>query len=121
MENMSAVAIFPKIEPQNLEKFKSIVLSMLVEINKQESILRYEVFFNSDSSSCVILEEYDSPKGVFEHVKRNSKFLNELTKLGGKIEGSVFPLSSGGEALAEIKANWDTKFHVFFSGKSPKR
>ena len=120
MDNMMAVAIFPKIAPENLEKFKSIAALMLEEIKKQDSILRYDLFFTTDNSSCVILEEYSSPEGVFEHVKKNSALLDELTKLGGKIEGSIFPMSNEGQALDEIKRNWDAEVHTHFAGKPRK-
>jgi quinol monooxygenase YgiN len=117
MEKMFAVAIFPKIAPENLEQFKKVAEEMLVNVNEQDSILRYDMFFTQDNRSCVVLEEYISPEGVFEHVKRNSKYLEQLTSLGGKIEGSIFPMSNSGEALDEIKKNWDARLHSYFSGK----
>jgi len=120
MQNMMAVAIFPKIAPENLDQFKAVATKMLEEVNKQESILRYDMFFTADNSSCVILEEYTSPDGVFEHVKKNSALLDELTKLGGKIEGSIFPMSNEGQALDEIKRNWDAEVHTHFAGKPRK-
>lgn len=120
MESMMAVAIFPKIPPENLEKFKLVATEMLDEISKLESIVRYDMFFTSDFTSCVVVEEYSSPEGVFEHVKKNSSFLDELTALGGKIEGSIFPMNGSGDAIAEIRENWDTKVHQFFSGKLRK-
>ena len=120
MDNMMAVAIFPKIAPENLDQFKAIATKMLEEVKKQESILRYDMFFTADNSSCVVLEEYTSPDGVFEHVKKNSALLDQLTALGGKIEGSIFPMSSEGQAIADIRANWDAKFHTYFSGKPRK-
>ncbi len=117
---MFAVAIFPKIAPENLEQFKKVAEEMLVNVHEQDSILRYDMFFTQDNSSCAVLEEYSSPEAVFEHVKRNSKFLEQLTALGGKIEGSVFPMSNQGAALSEIKSNWDAKVHSFFVGKDQK-
>ena len=121
MDNMMAVAIFSNIEPDNIEKFKTIASEMLNEINKQESILRYELFFSLDNRSCVVLEEYTSPEGVFEHVRRHSAYLDQLTALGGKIAGSVFPMSNDSTALSEIMENWDTKVHSFFTGKPRKK
>jgi quinol monooxygenase YgiN len=120
MQNMMAVAIFPKIAPENLEQFKAVATKMLEEVNKQDSILRYDMFFTSDNRSCVVLEEYRSPDDLFEHVKNNSALLDQLTALGGKIEGSIFPMSSEGQAIADIRANWDAKFHTYFSGKPRK-
>ena len=114
---MMAVAIFPKIAPENLDQFKVVAIKMLEEVKKQESILRYDLFFTADNRSCVVLEEYSSPDGVFEHVKKNSALLDQLTALGGKIEGSIFPMSSEGQAIADIRANWDAKIHTYFSGK----
>jgi hypothetical protein len=64
------------------------------------------------------LEEFETPEGVFEHVKRNGDLIALLTLLGGKIEGSVFPMSQDGEAIAEIRNNWDSKFHHHFLGKT---
>jgi quinol monooxygenase YgiN len=117
MAKMFAIAIFPKIAPEDLEQFKKVAEEMLVNVNEQDSILRYDMFFAQDNRSCVVLEEYISPEGVFEHVKRNSKYLEQLTSLGGKIEGSIFPMSNSGEALDEIKKNWDARLHSYFSGK----
>jgi len=120
MENMQAVAIFPRIEAKDLEEFKEVAALMMQNIQEQESILRYDIFFSSDNSQCVVLEEYSSPAGVIEHVTKNSEYLDKLTRLGGKIEGSVFPFSEQGEALATIKAHWDTKVHAYFAGKVRK-
>ncbi len=114
---MSAVAIFPKIASENLEEFKKLISQMLRIIKEQDSILRYEIFFNSDSTRCVILEEYSDPAGVIEHVEKNAAILKKLVALGGAIDGSVFPMSQEGEALAEIRAGWDTKVHTYFAGK----
>ena len=120
MEKMFAVAIFPMIAPENLEQFKKVAEEMLVNVNEQDSILRYDMFFTQDNSCCAVLEEYSSPEAVFEHVKRNSKFLEQLIALGGKIEGSIFPMSNTGEALDEIKRNWDARVHSYFVGKGQK-
>jgi hypothetical protein len=43
--------------------------------------------------------------------------IEQLTKLGGVIEGGIFPISEEGPALSEIKNNWDSKFHTHFAGK----
>ncbi len=120
MAKMFAVAIFPKIAPENLEQFKKVAEEMLVNVNEQDSILRYDMFFTQDNSSCAVLEEYSSPEGVFEHIKKNSKYLEQLTALGGKIEGSIFPMNDNGEALDEIKRNWDARVHRYFSGKGAR-
>ncbi len=117
MNNMSAVAIFPQIAAENLEEFKKLMSEMLLVIKAQESILRYEIFFNSDSTRCVILEEYSDPTGVIEHVKKNALILEKLIALGGSIDGSVFPMNQQGAALDEIRAGWDTKIHTYFAGK----
>jgi quinol monooxygenase YgiN len=117
MNTMSAVAIFPSIAPENLEEFKALAAEMLKVIQKQDSILRYDMFFNHDSTRCVVLEEYSDPAGVIEHVEKNSEILAKLIALGGAIDGSVFPMNQEGEALAEIRAGWDTKIHSHFSGK----
>ena len=117
MENLKAVAIFPKILPENLEQFKSIAQEMLLNISKQDSILSYEMYFTLDNSSCVVIEEYKTPEGAIEHVKTNSALLDKLTSLGGAIQGSMFPRSQQGEAINEIKNNWDSKMHVYFDGK----
>ena len=69
MAKMFAVAIFPKIAPENLEQFKKVAEEMLVNVNEQDSVLRYDMFFTQDNSSCAVLEEYSSPEAVFEHVK----------------------------------------------------
>jgi quinol monooxygenase YgiN len=118
MNNMSAVAIFPSIAPENLEEFKKLMSQMLLVIKEQETILRYEIFFNSDSTKCVVLEEYSDPAGVIEHVKKNDAILEKLVALGGAIDGSVFPMNQEGAALDEIRAGWDTKIHTYFAGKN---
>jgi hypothetical protein len=38
--------------------------------------------------------------------------------LGGKIEGGVFPMGQEGEALLEIRENWDAEYHFHFLGKT---
>ena len=114
---MSVVAVFPVIAPENLGEFKKLISQMLLIIKEQKTILRYEIFFNSDSTRCVILEEYSDPAGVIEHVNKNAAILEKLVALGGAIDGSVFPMNQEGDALAEIRAGWDTKIHTYFAGK----
>ena len=114
---MSAVAIFPAIAAADLDEFKLLMSQMLTVIQEQESITRYDVFFNSDSTRCVVLEEYSDPAGVIEHVEKNTEILARLVALGGSIDGSVFPMSQTGDALAEIRSGWDTKIHTYFKGK----
>ena len=115
---MRAVATFTYIAPENLAEFKSVAAQMLKNIQEQESILRYDMFFTQDSTRCVVLEEFSSPEGVLEHVKRNAALLDQLVKLGGNIEGSVFPINEDGPALDQIKNTWDLAFHIHFAGKS---
>lgn len=91
---------------------------MLKNIQDQESILRYDMFFTQDSTKCVVLEEFSSPEAVLEHVKRNSTLLDRLVKLGGNIEGSVFPINEDCPALDQIKNTWDSAFHMHFAGKT---
>ena len=79
---------------------------------------RYDMFFNPEKTRCTVLEEFETPEGVFEHVKRNGDLIAQLSLLGGKIEGSVFPMNQDGEAIAEIRNNWDSKFHHHFIGKT---
>lgn len=117
MKNLMAIAVFPKIEKKNLERFKEVATEMLQSIRSQDSILRYELFFTLDETSCVVLEEYIDPVGVFEHVEQHSKYLVELSALGGKIQGNMFPLSSEGDEISEIKEKWDSNMHMYFDGK----
>lgn len=117
MNSMRAVAIFPEILPENLIEFKAVATKVLANVQAQRNILRYDLFFTEDFKQCVVLEEFESPDGVIEHVKKNADLLNELTRLGGKIQGSIFPLSQDGEAIQSIKENWDSKFHSHFAGK----
>lgn len=114
---MSAVAIFPRIERENLQEFKGLLREMLEVIQLQESINRYDIFFNDDETRCVVLEEYSDPAGVIEHVNKNTEILEKLVRLGGAIDGSVFPMKQAGAALTEIRATWDTKVHTYFDGK----
>ncbi|NDB50358.1 MAG: hypothetical protein EB030_04985 [Actinobacteria bacterium] len=65
----------------------------------------------------MVLEEYINPAGVFEHVEQHSKYLVELSALGGKIQGNMFPLSSEGDEISEIKEKWDSNMHMYFDGK----
>jgi quinol monooxygenase YgiN len=118
MNTFRAVAVFPHIAPDDLEEFCSVATELMTAIQQQESTLRYDMFFNTEKSSCTVLEEFQTPEGVFEHVKRNGDLIAQLSLLGGRIEGSVFPMSQDGEALAEIRNNWDSKFHHHFIGKT---
>jgi quinol monooxygenase YgiN len=118
MNTFRAVAIFPHIEPHNLEQFCLVAEQLMAKIQEQEATLRYDMFFNQDKTCCTVLEEFTRPEGVFEHVKQNSELIAQLSLLGGKIEGSVFPMSQDGEAIEEIKNNWDSKYHYHFLGKT---
>ena len=117
MENLKAIAIFPNIPPQNLDEFKRIAHEMLKRVQIQDAVTTYDIFFTSDNSSCVVIEEYKTPDGVIDHVKRNSDLLEQLTRLGGKVEGSMFPRTLEGEAIQQIQNSWDSKMHHYFGGK----
>lgn len=117
MGNLRAVAIFPNIPAENLSQFKSIAKEMLEEIRKQESVLRYDIFFTRNEELCVVLEEYSSASGAVEHVERNAHFLSQLVRLGGDIQGSMFPMGESDPALESIEANWDSSMHYHFAGK----
>ena len=117
MEILRAVAVFPKIAPENLEDFKAKSLQLLAAVSNQSSILKYDLFFNADNSQCVVLEEYTSPDAALLHVTTNATLLAELSLLGGKIEGRMFPSSQEGEAISEIRNNWDSIMHFHFAGK----
>ena len=112
-----AVATFPNIPAENLQRFKEVASEMLKSIMDQKSILRYEIFFNAEGTKCVVLEEYETPAGVIEHVERHKQYLSVLSELGGKIEGSMFPLSDQGEEIHNIKTNWDSRMHIHFASK----
>jgi len=118
MNTFRAVAVFPHIAPGNLEEFCLLAEQMMVEIQKQESILRYDMFFSENKTRCTILEEYAFPEAVFEHIKKNAELLQKLSSLGGKIEGGVFPMDQEGDALKEIRENWDAEYHFHFLGKT---
>ena len=117
METLRAVAEFPFIAPENYELFKEKALLLLHSVENQDSILRYDLFFDSENSKCVILEEYASADAVIEHVRVNAALLEELSSLGGKINGSIFPSNQNGNAISEIRENWDSKMHFHFAGK----
>ena len=117
MGSFRAVAVFPHIDPSNFEQFCALATQMMQVIQKQESILRYDMFFSDNNTRCTVLEEFATPEGVFEHVKANTDLLEQLTALGGKIEGSIFPIDQKSTALDEIRSNWDSKFHNHFLGK----
>ena len=117
MEKMLAVAIFPYIKEENLAEFQKIAKEMLESIRKLDSVIRYDIFFSTDCTSCLVIEEYRTPAGVFEHVKLHSHYLDQLTKLGGKIEGQMFPYSMDGTEIKVICENWDSKVNTFFMGK----
>lgn len=112
-----SVAVFPDIAPENLDRFKQVAEEMLASVMGMDCVLRYEMFFTIDNRSCVVLEEYESATGVIEHVQRNAKALEELSMIGGKIQGSMFPLSSDGPEMALISNTWDSKMHTYFNGK----
>jgi quinol monooxygenase YgiN len=118
MGSFRAVAVFPHIEPSDFDQFCALATQMMEVIRKQDSILRYDMFFSDNNSRCTVLEEFVSPEGVFEHVKANAALLEQMTKLGGKIEGNIFPIDQEGTALEEIRSNWDSRFHNYFLGKN---
>jgi quinol monooxygenase YgiN len=105
MGSFRAVAVFPHIDPSNFEEFCALASQMMQVIRKQDSILSYDMFFSDNNTRCTVLEEFASPEGVFEHVKANAALLEQMTKLGGKIEGNIFPIDQEGVALDEIRSN----------------
>jgi quinol monooxygenase YgiN len=117
MESLRAVATFPHISPENLAEFKATARELLIEVGKQNSILRYDLFFTADEKSCIVLEEYASAQAVIDHVTTNAEVLRKLMALGGKIEGKMFPLSQASQGISHIRENWDSTMHFHFAGK----
>lgn len=118
MGSFRAVAVFPYIDPTNFAQFCALATQMMDVIRKQDSILSYDMFFSDNNTRCTVLEEYATPEGVFEHVKANAELLNQMSKLGGKIEGNIFPIDQSGIALDDIRNNWKSKFHNHFLSKN---
>ena len=115
--SLYAVAVFPKIEPENLFQFKVVAEEMLRGIQDLESVVRYDIFFSIDNTRCVVLEEYATAAGVFEHVNKHAHFLDELIRLGGRIQGQMFPIEDESKELKTIRENWDSEMHQHFGGK----
>jgi len=59
----------------------------------------------------------DKSLGLWD-VKANAELLNQMSKLGGKIEGNIFPIDQSGIALDDIRDNWESKFHNHFLSKN---
>jgi quinol monooxygenase YgiN len=118
MGSFRAVAIFPHIDPSNFDQFCALASQMMQVIRQQESIISYDMFFSDNNTRCTVLEQFSSADGVIEHVQANAELLEQMSKLGGKIEGSIFPIDQHGAAIDDIAANWDSKFHTHFLGKN---
>lgn len=117
MAELIAIAIFPKIPSENLSNFKFLANQLLDSVEKLESVVEYQIYFSQDFSRCTVLEKYSSPQGVIDHVNINGALIDELQKLGGKIEGSMFTLNLEDETIRDISESWDTVVNVFFQGK----
>ena len=90
MNTFRAVAIFPHIAPGDLEQFCLVATELMKAIQQQESTLRYDMFFNPEKTRCTVLEEFETPEGVFEHVKRNGDLIAQLTLLEEGLKAASF-------------------------------
>ncbi len=100
MGNLRAVAIFPNIPAENLNLFKSVAQEMLGEIRKQESILRYDLFFSENEDTCVVLEE------VFVVRPYHFPGIHAEAMLGGARAGWDNMVSIFGDLISdELKTN----------------
>jgi quinol monooxygenase YgiN len=79
-----------RIHPGKLQEFKDLQAQCLAVVRAKDSgTLQYEVFFNDDSSECIVYERYRDSDALLEH------FANL-----GALTAAVFEVCSGsGEIL----------------------
>ena len=54
MDQIQASVTFPKISPDNLDKFKALAGEALKIAADEPGVLQYDWFFNADETACLV-------------------------------------------------------------------
>ena len=84
-----------KIHPGKLQEFKELQAQCMAVVRaKDTGTLQYEVFFNDDSSECIVYERYRDSDALLEHFANLGALMTALFQVcsgSGEILGTPSP------------------------------
>ena len=116
MDQIQASVKFPKISPDNLEKFKSLAAEALKIAADEPGVLQYDWFFNADETACFVRETFANSEAVMTHLGNVGEILGPVVQLGGGLEIEMFGGNPSDELLQAL-AMFRPTHYPFFQGK----
>ena len=84
-----------KIHPGKIQEFKDLQAKCMAVVRaKDTGTLQYEVFFNDDSSECIVYERYRDSDALLEHFSNLGALMPALFRVcsgSGEILGAPSP------------------------------
>lgn len=84
-----------KIHPGKLQEFKELQAQCMAVVRaKDTGTLQYEVFFNEDSSECIVYERYRDSEALLEHFINLGALMTAMFQVcsgSGEILGAASP------------------------------
>ena len=84
-----------KIQPGKLQEFKDLQAQCMAVVRaKDTGTLQYEVFFNDDSSECIVYERYRDSDALLEHFSNLGDLMTAVFQVcsgSGEILGTPSP------------------------------
>ena len=115
MDRIQASVRFPKISPDNLDKFKSLAAEALKIAADEPGVLQYDWFFNADETECRVRETFANSDAVLAHLGNVGEILGPVVQLGGGLEIELF--GSPSDELLQALAMFRPAHYPFFQGK----
>ena len=116
MEHIQVTVTFPKITPDNLDKFKGLAGEALKVATDEPGLLQYDWFFNADETACVVRETFESSDAVLIHLGRVADILGPVVQLGGGLEIEAFGGSPSAQLVQALEA-FSPTYYSYFQGK----
>ena len=116
MDKIQASVTFPKISPDNLDKFKALAGEALKIAADEPGVLQYDWFFNADETRCFVRETFENSEAILAHLGNVGEVLGPVVQMGGGIEIELFGGTPSDELLQAL-AMFRPTHYPFFQGK----
>jgi hypothetical protein len=116
VDKIQASVTFPKISPDNLDKFKALAAEALKIAADEPGILQYDWFFNADETRCLVRETFANSEAIMTHLGNVGEILGPVAQLGGGIEIEMFGGQPSDEVLQAL-AMFRPTHYPYFQGK----
>ncbi|HKY75942.1 MAG TPA: antibiotic biosynthesis monooxygenase [Acidimicrobiia bacterium] len=116
MDQIQVSVTFPKISPDNLEKFKALAGEALKIAADEPGVVQYDWFFNADETRCFVRETFANSEAALTHLGNVGEILGPVVQLGGGLEIEMFG-GNPSDDLLQALAMFRPTHYPYFQGK----